>query len=112
MRINWHRIMELRSELGDDSVDEIVDAFLEEVADAIGQIDPNAALDTLESDMHFVKSSALNLGFAGLAELCHEGERLAASGARPIDQIAGISHEFEACKAEYSGGRDAIVASA
>ena len=112
MRIDWNRIQELHSEVGSESVDEIFDVFLEEVSGAIRQIDPDAALTALESDMHFVKSSALNLGFAGLAELCREGERLAAGGERPISQISGISEEFDACLAEYNAGRGAIAASA
>ena len=50
-------------------------------------LDPSPALATEgtentapEEDLHFIKSSALNLGFSNLSALCQAGERQAASG--------------------------------
>jgi len=112
MLIEWNRLRELCLEIGPEDFDEIVEVFLEEVAEAIGQIDPNLDLAALEGRLHFVKSSALNLGFAGLAEMCRTGEALAAGGSRPDNQIAGIPGVFRQSLDEFHAGRGNIYAAA
>lgn len=86
--IDWLRMSELRDEIGQDGFDEVVDVFLEETDEVLARLiqDP---LPTQE-DLHFLKGSALNLGFVAVAQLCQEGERLLAAGGRPDPQaIAG-----------------------
>ncbi|QLQ20348.1 MAG: Hpt domain-containing protein [Exiguobacterium profundum] len=76
--IDWLRMSELRDEIGQDGFDEVVDVFLEEADEVLARLiqDP---LPTQE-DLHFLKGSALNLGFVAVAQLCQEGERLLAAG--------------------------------
>lgn len=78
--IDWGRVTDLRSEIGDDGFDEVIDLFLEEtdeVAAGLATLDEAAAI---AAALHFLKGSALNLGFCDLASLCQDGERLAAAG--------------------------------
>jgi HPt (histidine-containing phosphotransfer) domain-containing protein len=46
----------------------------------------------MESDLHFLKGSALNLGFSDLASLCQTEERRAAQGATdvPLDRVRDV----------------------
>ncbi|MCV2867398.1 Hpt domain-containing protein [Defluviimonas sp. WL0002] len=78
--IDWSRVNSLRMEIGDDSFDEVVEIFLEEVESVVSRLrsDPNPA--KFEEDLHFLKGSAWNLGFLDFGALCQEGERLAAHG--------------------------------
>lgn len=77
--IDWTRVEELRSEIGDEDFAEVVDMFLEEVEGVIDKLRTAPVESELENDLHFLKSSALNLGFAEFARLCSESERSAAA---------------------------------
>ena len=73
--IDWGRIEELRSEVGDEDFAEIAELFLGEIAEAVEELpaltDPAARSDAL----HGMKGSAMNLGFTTLAQLCAQGEK-------------------------------------
>ncbi|MBV2359450.1 Hpt domain-containing protein [Thalassococcus sp. CAU 1522] len=71
--IDWNRVRELRDEIGGADFDEVVDLFLAEVDNAIGGLQPEDT-DAFRDQMHFLKGSALNLGFAALASLCADAE--------------------------------------
>ena len=112
MLIDWERLRELCQEIGADDFNEIIEVFLDEVAAAIQGLDPRADLTALEGQLHFLKSSSLNLGFAGLASVCKTGECLAASGCRPVDQIATIPGFFQESLNEFRAGRTNIYTAA
>lgn len=78
--IDWDRVKELRSEVGAEDFAEVVDIFLEEVDEVIEKLQSNTSTATLAEDMHFLKGSSLNLGFASFSGLCRDGETSAASG--------------------------------
>lgn len=78
--IDWSRVTELRDEIGPDGFDEIVEIFLEEVDGVITRLRDTDAPGDLGADMHFLKGSALNLGFADFAALCETGEQACAAG--------------------------------
>lgn len=78
--IDWDRVEELRDEVGAEDFDEIALLFLQEVDEVGARLAGTPDPATLEADLHFLKGSALNLGFARLGALCSEGERLAAAG--------------------------------
>ena len=83
--IDWARLSELRSEIGEDDFQEIVEMFLEDMEEGLarlGQAD-GAALCV---DLHYLKGCALNLGFKSVAVACDEKERLAKSG-KPVDTV-------------------------
>lgn len=94
--VNWKRLNELRAEIGDDDFQEVVQLFLEEVEVGISGLCPTAPITVLKQQAHFLKGSALNLGFNNLAMLCNEIEtanpRHVFDG-RALRQIAAAYHE-------------------
>ncbi len=86
--ISWERVDELRSEIGEDVFGEIVEVFLEEIAEAMARLQQGAALESLKADLHFVKGCALNLGFRSLAGACAEAE--ASPGAETTAAVVDI----------------------
>ncbi|WP_425051001.1 Hpt domain-containing protein [Psychromarinibacter sp. S121] len=97
--IDWTRVEELKAEIGTDEFLEVADLFLEETDEAIVTL-PVPAPDTVVRErLHFLKGSALNLGFEVMADLCSRGERLAAAGqSAEIDmgQIVSVYGESKA----------------
>ena len=73
--IDWGRVKDLRSEIGAEDFSDVVALFLEEADEVIARISANAGAKGLESDLHFLKGAALNLGFDALATVCQDGER-------------------------------------
>jgi hypothetical protein len=68
--IDWCRVASLRDEIGPDDLNEIVAIFLEEVQTEIQSLNRHVSPEDWAGKLHFIKGSALNLGFADLAELC------------------------------------------
>jgi HPt (histidine-containing phosphotransfer) domain-containing protein len=100
--IDWMRVDELRHEIGDDGFAEVVDLFLDEVEEVVERLPASAALGRLEGDLHFLKGSAWNLGFAGFGTLCQAGEKRAAAGGE-VD-IGPILAGYAQSKAEFMAG--------
>lgn len=97
--INWDRVAELRGEVGEDGFAEVVVLFLEETDDVVARLEAGVPAGSLGQALHFLKGSALNLGFQELAAHCQEGERQAGCGnGAPVDQrrIAGIYRDSKA----------------
>lgn len=78
--IDWQRIRDLRQEIGIKDFAEVVALFLEEADEVIARLSAAKTAKAMESDLHFLKGSALNLGFIDLANICQQGERRAAGG--------------------------------
>lgn len=102
--IAWDRVNELRSEIGDDDFAEVVVMFLEEADEVIGRISVAAGAKVLESDLHFLKGAALNLGFAEFAALCQDGERRAAGGDTNVD-LDRVCSSYQASKLALEAGQ-------
>ena len=99
--LDWDRISELKSEVGEDAFDEVLELFLEEVDEVIGKLSPRTGDTDFAEAMHFLRGSAANLGFQSMAELCLANERLALSdGAQTVDIAALVT-----C---YDASRDAL----
>lgn len=69
--IDWDRVEDLRQEIGPAEFAEIVALFLEESDEVAARL---AQGPTLRADLHFLKGSALNLGFSTFAQRCSQGE--------------------------------------
>ena len=78
--IEWSRINDLREEVGNEDFEEVVSLFIEEVEEVISRLSSNPDHRTLEHDLHFLKGSALNLGFKAFSDLCYRGEGDCANG--------------------------------
>lgn len=83
--VDWSRVKDLRSEVGSDDFEEIIAMFLEETDAVIAGITKAKSTRSLESELHFLKGSALNIGLASFARLCQQGEKVASSGTLPVD---------------------------
>lgn len=92
--IDWARVSELRDEVGAEDFDEVVRLFLEEVDEAIAALRDLTDLSELEPHCHFLKGSALNIGFRGFANLCQAGEAAAAAGQGADVDIAAIVQSY------------------
>lgn len=98
--IDWPRVKELKDEIGAEDFDEVVELFLEEVEEVIGKL-RQGDRSQLEQDLHFLKGSALNLGFADFSELCLVGERRSAEGDAQSVDLAEIVQKFEQSKQHF-----------
>lgn len=99
--IHWARVNELREEIGAEDFDEVVDLFLEEVENVIGRLRQNVDLSQLEQDLHFLKGSALSLGFSAFSELCQDGERRSAGGQPETVDLTAIIAGFAQSKSLF-----------
>ena len=101
--IDWAHVDELRADMG-DSFAEIVEVFLQEVAEAIGRLTASAGHEALAADLHVLKGAALNLGFTQFAALCAAGETRAARGDAVGVDLAAIRSCHDASLAEFLAG--------
>ena len=84
--IDWIRVEELRDEIGPEDFAEVAELFLMEVEDTLSRLgDAEKDSQTLQELMHFLKGSALNLGFSDLAETCSKAESAGAEGSIDTD---------------------------
>lgn len=67
--IDLERVAELRRELGDEDFPEVAELFQAEVEESLEKL-RTADEDEARARLHFLKGSALNLGFAALAQAC------------------------------------------
>ncbi|NSY37422.1 Hpt domain-containing protein [Leisingera sp. ANG59] len=101
--IDWPRVTELREEVGAADFGEVVDIFLEEVEEVIGKLEVGNR-SQLEQDLHFLKGSALNLGFEEFSSMCMDGERKSANGEAEGVDVAAIIAKFQASKSAFLTG--------
>ena len=86
--IDWDRVAQLREEVGPEDFGEVVQLFLEEVDEVTERLATVAEAGRLSEDLHFLRGSALNLGFRDFGMMCQEAERVAAAGGSPeVDPI-------------------------
>lgn len=108
--IDWARVEELRDEVGADEFAEVVEIFLDEVQEVMDRLAATPDPGRLRDDLHFLKGSAMSLGFAGFARLCAEGEATAArAGPEQVD-IAALQEAYRRSRGDFLAnlpGRDA-----
>jgi histidine phosphotransfer protein HptB len=92
--IDWERVGELRAEVGEDDFAEIADLFLAEVAEVIDRLMTAGVVNDLAEDCHFLKGSAINLGFSEFARLCQDAERLSQAGRGDEVGLAALAESF------------------
>ena len=99
--IDWKRVEELKQEVGDEDFAEVVVLFLEEVEETIARMKATPSPNTLEEDMHFLKGSAMNLGFSQFTGLCQAGETAAANGDTSTVSLPEIFSCYDGSRAEF-----------
>lgn len=95
--IDWKRIDELKQEIGEADFVEVAGMFLEEADQTISTLSGDLGPGEVESLLHFLKGSALNLGLSDVAAVCQDGEKRAGAGAG-VDpaQIVAVYHASRA----------------
>lgn len=84
--IDWARVAQLRDEIGGEDFDEVTELFLMEVEDTLIRLEHTAGDPAQMRDLlHFLRGSALNLGFREMSEMCSRGD---ASGVPTVDPCA------------------------
>ena len=101
--IDWSRLAELRSEIGDEDLADVVALFLEEADEVVARIAGGLPDAEMEGQLHFLKGSALNLGLKDLSLLCQEGERQSAQGNAATVDRARIANVYQASKTAFLG---------
>lgn len=71
--IDWERVRVLRDEVGAEAFDDVVAMFLEEVEETLATLSASAPHEQLVNALHFLKGSALSMGFRKFAALCRAG---------------------------------------
>lgn len=99
--IDWNRVNELQDEVGIEDFREVSAMFLEEVEDTMTRMIAVPDLSTLEEDMHFLKGSALNLGFEQFSTLCQAGESAAGNGQPETICLDDIFESYASSKAAF-----------
>ncbi|MGH1330109.1 MAG: Hpt domain-containing protein [Paracoccaceae bacterium] len=99
--IDWIRVNELRSEVGVEDFNEVVLLFLEEVDEVIEELKAAPDPAQYEEQLHFLKGSALNLGFAHFSALCQIGETQAAQGQLEAVQLPEILAAFDLSRMQF-----------
>lgn len=99
--IEWTRVAELRDEVGEEDFAEVVELFLDEVEGVLDRLRAHPVRESLEGDLHFVKGSALTLGFQTLSDVCLAGERRARAAEYDQIDIPEVLATYAASKAEF-----------
>ena len=106
--IDWDRVSDLRAEIGASGFEEVAEMFLAEAEEVTARLRAGRPDPTLESDLHFLKGAALNLGFTELAALCGAGEKLAAAHV-PVD-VGMVADSFDASRRAFEAGLNSRAA--
>ncbi len=99
--IDWERVSELKEEIGEEDFSEVAELFMSEVEDVLERLRHAPDPARFEEDLHFLKSSALNLGFSDFSNLCQAGEKCAAQGEAASVDLAPIFTSYDATKAIF-----------
>nr|WP_203565008.1 Hpt domain-containing protein [Aliiroseovarius sp. PrR006] len=91
----------MKDEIGEEDFGEVAEIFLEEVDEVIARLKSNPDPTQYEQDMHFLKGSALNLGFRDLSVICGQNEQAAANGQNNQIQLEPIFTAYDQSKAEF-----------
>ncbi|MGM0659546.1 MAG: Hpt domain-containing protein [Pseudomonadota bacterium] len=110
--IDWDHVRKLRDEIGADAFEEVVEMFLDEVETEIETLRAPPGARDLEVQLHFIKGSALNLGFAEFAALCQKGEAAASGGQADTVNLTEVLDCFDRSKAAFLAGLKAEVTTA
>lgn len=99
--IDWARVKVLREEVGAEDFDEVVELFLEEVDEVTTRLKSNKDTSELEADLHFLKGSAMSLGFSAFSELCQTGETQSAQGLADTVDLQTILTSYDISKEAF-----------
>ena len=103
--VDWDRIRELRDEIGDDDYAEVVELFFLEVEEVIERLGRPGTAAEREADLHFLKGSAVNLGFTTFGGVCAQGEVRAVEGTFDEAGIRAVIECYGTSRRAFEAGR-------
>lgn len=106
--IDWDRVAAMRDEIGAGEFHEVIEMFLAESDEVIERLRAKKPYPTLEAELHFLKGSALNLGFQQLADLCGRGEKAAEAG-QAVD-VGYLIRVYAATRESFAAGLGRMTA--
>ena len=110
MLINWSRIEALKEDVGREDVKEVIDLFINEIQQVIDKIPAQMEAENIADDLHFLKGSALSLGFQELSCVCQTGYEAFSKTPRGAFEIDNVRACFETSKAEFDAKLDGALA--
>lgn len=99
--IDWDRVTDLKNEVGEDDFNEVVEIFLEEVEEVVLRLKSTQDRSKLGEDLHFLKGSSLNLGFAAFSTLCALGETAVFKGEADSVDLEKVIGSFDDSRAMF-----------
>lgn len=108
--IDWARVSELRNEVGAEDFEDVVQLFLAEVEDVTERLQATSDPATLEAELHYLRGSALSLGFTSFSRICLEAERNASAGLLTDEDLSEVLFAFFNSKAEFIEGLPSALA--
>ena len=99
--IDWTRVSELRDEVGAEDFDEVVDLFLLEVDEEINFLKKQLTPQTLAEKLHFLKGSALSLGFAEFSQMCASAEHEVSGATGTEINVDAIIDSYTTSRAHF-----------
>lgn len=99
--IDWDRVAELREEVGAEDFDEVVELFLQEVDEEIENLTKQTSQGGLSEKLHFLKGSALSLGFRDFSTLCQNGEAVLSQDPSASVDVQGLHASYQASRSSF-----------
>lgn len=99
--IDWDRVAALREEVGEEDFDEVVELFLQEVDEEIETLAAQSPQDGLSEKLHFLKGSALSLGFREFSGLCQNGEAALAKDPTAHVDVAELHSSYQSSRSSF-----------
>ncbi len=99
--IDWDRVEALREEVGTEDFDEVVELFLHEVDEEIENLSVDDGRTELAEKLHFLKGSALSLGFREFSGLCQSGEAALSHDASAQVDIGALHASYQSSRAVF-----------
>lgn len=109
--IDWNRVAALREEVGPEDFEEVVELFLQEVDEEIETLSGVSPSDGLADKLHFLKGSAMSLGFRAFSEMCQAGEAALAQDPDAAIDLPGIHSNYKTSRAAFLNDLPARFAS-
>lgn len=107
--IDWNRVIELREEVGPTEFEPVLELFVDEVEEIVMRLSTDDA-GKLERDLHFLKGSAWNLGFAVFGALCQASEVKVLHGALSDVSIDDLVKCYSTSKQAFICNLNRVVA--
>ncbi|MEP0964849.1 MAG: Hpt domain-containing protein [Roseobacter sp.] len=99
--IDWDRVAALREEVGPEDFEEVVELFLEEVDAEIASVSDPSVMQELGAKLHFLKGSALSLGFSEFSCLCQEGESALSGNPNAVVNLQDLKNSYQKSRSAF-----------